>query len=161
MVEAKPSLPGGALAFTKTLATAQGAENRQQQQGPGREADPMSPPWFRDGLQKLIRSRLAAAALASHRSSSQSHEGLRRLAVQARRLGPTLNRPWCASEEPLGLCLPDGCLLPPIASSSGASGCEQPFSVQCAREKEQRFSGWNATFYGENAPKVLCGQKEQ
>ena len=48
--------------ITKTLATAQDAENRHQQQVPGRDADPTSQSRFRDGAQKADQIKISCGS---------------------------------------------------------------------------------------------------
>jgi hypothetical protein len=53
---------GEPLEFTKALATAQDAENRHQQQVPGRDADPTSHPRIRDGAQKADQIKISCVS---------------------------------------------------------------------------------------------------
>jgi hypothetical protein len=53
---------GEPLEITKALATAQDAENRHQQEVPGRDADPTSHPRIRDGAQKADQIKISCGS---------------------------------------------------------------------------------------------------
>ena len=74
---------GEPLEITKALATTQDAENRHQQQVPGRYADPTSHPRIRDGAQKADQIKISCGS----REFRQGIEAIPSRAPQADTLG--------------------------------------------------------------------------